>query len=102
MQLGRDSALAVLAAAQLARTGGEVEDLAAILDVPENDLRRVLGRMEMAGIVESYGQGHRLKQDPAKVALLEVVQAVESDLREEPSLLRDYLGRITILDVSED
>ena len=61
------------------------------MDIPVRFLPQVLADLQRAGLVEAApgrSGGYRLACDPAKVSLLDVIEAVEGDSRRQSCVLR--------------
>jgi len=59
-----------------------VEDIAAVQNIPENYLRRLLIELKRGGLVTSQkgpNGGYLLARHPAKITMEEVVQVIEGD-----------------------
>lgn len=98
----------------LARSPGEWQDVRKVsgsLGVPSNYLSKILGQLAKLGVVESrkgWGGGFRLRGDPSRVKLAEVIRPLEGIQHprpcvfglpqcseEDPCPLHDYWKRIT-------
>ena len=89
LSLSKTGDYAVRAALSLARErprGGyrKVREIAAQMELPLRYTPQILGMLAKAGLAESRAGrdgGYRLTRDPVDISLLEVVEAVEGELR---------------------
>lgn len=96
LQLGRRADYAIRAAVDLARhaDGGQRRKARAIateMDIPLGYVPQILAELVRAGLVSSVAGpdgGYRLARPPVEVDLLEVVGAVDGDLRSTVCVLR--------------
>jgi Rrf2 family cysteine metabolism transcriptional repressor len=75
-------ALLVLADRYPASQPQRVEEIAALQNIPENYLRRLLIELKRGGLVASQkgpNGGYLLARHPAKITMAEVVQIIEGD-----------------------
>lgn len=98
----------------LARAPGEWQDVRKVsgsLGIPSNYLSKILGQLARLGVVESrkgWGGGFRLRGDPSRVKLAEVIRPLEGIhhpracvfglpkcSEDDPCPLHDYWKRIT-------
>lgn len=66
-------------------------EIAAATSVPPRTLAQVLACLRRAGLVEAAagrGGGYRLSRSPAEITVLEVIEAIEGDVRERTCVLR--------------
>lgn len=83
MRWSKATRFALHAALELARAGGErvtTQQIADTYEISLNHLAKVMGQLVRAGIargVRGVGGGYRLARDPARITLLDVVEAVE-------------------------
>ncbi|MCO5168622.1 MAG: Rrf2 family transcriptional regulator [Planctomycetes bacterium] len=83
MRWSKATRFALHAALELARAGGErvtTQQIAETYEISLNHLAKVMGQLVRAGIargVRGVGGGYRLARDPARITLLEIVEAVE-------------------------
>jgi len=62
----------------------QIRDIAANADIPQNYLEQLLGKLRRAGIVESIRGakgGYRLARDPKEIKVLDILIALEDDLK---------------------
>jgi Rrf2 family protein len=96
LELGRRADYAIRAAVDLARHAGDerrrkARAIAAEMDIPVGYVPQILAELVRAGLVASVAGrdgGYRLARPPAEVDLLEVVRAVDGDLRSTVCVLR--------------
>ncbi len=94
LELTHRGSYAIRAVLALARAeDGEVVPARAVakeMDIPARFLPQVLGDLGRAGIVEARlgrAGGYRLSRDPAKISLLDVIEASEGDARRQTCVL---------------
>jgi Rrf2 family protein len=94
LELTHRGSYAIRAVLALARAAdGEVVPARAVakeMDIPARFLPQVLGDLGRAGIVEARlgrAGGYRLSRDPAKISLLDVIEASEGDARRQTCVL---------------
>jgi Rrf2 family cysteine metabolism transcriptional repressor len=110
------SPYAVLALAELARSGGSdpvpISELARRRDVPVQFLEQLFAALRRAGVISSQRGvkgGYRFARSPAAVTVLEIVELLDGPLGRDAEgvfadaarAARDVLGAISIADVVE-
>jgi Rrf2 family transcriptional regulator, cysteine metabolism repressor len=110
------SPYAVLALAELARSGGSdpvpIAELARRRDVPVQFLEQLFAALRRAGVISSQRGvkgGYRFAREPSTVTVLEVVELLDGPLGRDAEgvfadaalAARDVLGGISIADVAE-
>jgi Rrf2 family protein len=96
LQLGRRADYAIRAAVDLARHATDEQRrkaraIAAEMDIPVGYVPQILAELVRAGLVTSVAGrdgGYRLARPPVEVDLLEVVRAVDGELRSTVCVLR--------------
>lgn len=94
MELTHRGSYAIRAVLALARADGEevlpARRIAREMDIPVRFLPQVLGDLNRAGIVEARlgrAGGYRLSRPPARISLLDVLEAAEGDVRRQTCVL---------------
>jgi len=62
----------------------QIKEIAANANIPQNYLEQLLGKLRRAGIVESIRGakgGYKLARDPKKIKVLDILIALEDDLK---------------------
>lgn len=62
----------------------QIKEIAANANIPQNYLEQLLGKLRRAGIVESIRGakgGYRLSRNPKKIKVLDILIALEDDLK---------------------
>ncbi len=95
LELTKRGDYAVRAMLELTRGAGNgllsARRISEAMGIPVRFLPQVLADLQHAGLVEAApgrSGGYRLARDPASVSLLEVIEAVEGDLRRQSCVLR--------------
>ena len=95
LELTRRADYAIRTSICLAREGRErlvpAPDIARRMEVPRRFQPQIMQDLVQAGLVEATpgrGGGYRLTRAPAEVSLLEVIEAVEGDIRRRTCVLR--------------
>ena len=95
LELTRRADYAIRTSICLAREGSgrliPAPDIARRMEVPPRFLPQIMQDLVRAGLVEASpgrGGGYRLTRSPAEVSLLEVIEAVEGDVRRRTCVLR--------------
>ena len=95
LELTRRADYAIRTSICLAGEGRErlvpAPDIARRMDVPPRFLPQIMQDLVRAGLVEASpgrGGGYRLTREPEEVSLLEVIEAVEGDVRRRTCVLR--------------
>lgn len=94
MELTHRGSYAIRAVLALARADGDevlpARRIAREMDIPVRFLPQVLGDLNRAGIVEARlgrAGGYRLSRPPARISLLDVLEAAEGDVRRQTCVL---------------
>jgi Rrf2 family protein len=95
LELTRRADYAIRTTICLAREGGDrlipAPAIARQMEVPGRFLPQIMQDLVRAGLVEGApgrGGGYRLTRSPSRVSLLEVIEAVEGDVRRRTCVLR--------------
>ena len=95
LELTRRADYAIRTSICLARDASErpvpAPDIARRMDMPPRFLPQIMQDLVRAGLVEAShgrGGGYRLARAPSRVSLLEVIEAVEGDVRRRTCVLR--------------
>ena len=95
LELTRRADYAIRTTICLARERGDglvpASVIAERMDVPRRFLPQIMQDLVRAGLVEASpgrGGGYRLTRSPGRISLLEVIEAVEGDIRRQTCVLR--------------